>query len=345
MNTMLSLPTVETRRPDTTSLLPLEQYDLAIVSFSGGKDSLAMLLNLLELRVPRDKIQLWHQHVDGEPGVELNGFMDWPCTASYCRAIAKGLGVRILFQWKHGGFEREMLRENNLTAPVSYEQQDESIGTSGGKRGKLSTRLKFPQVSADLSVRWCSAYVKIDPCAMAIAGDPALKNSRILFLTGERRQESTARSRYAEFERHRCTNNARRVDQWRMVIDWTEQQVWEIIRRWRIVPHPAYRIGFSRVSCMACIFGMADQWASVRQVAPAKFARILEYERRFGISIKKGRTLEDQADAGSPYPECYDDDLVALAMGHQYPENLAFVSDGQEWQLPAGAYRRGGGPA
>jgi len=341
MNTMLSLPIHETRRPNTTSLLPLTEYDLAIVSFSGGKDSLAMLLHMLELGVPREKLQTCHQHVDGDPGVETNGFMDWPCTG---RAVAKALGVRICFQWKHGGFEREMLRQNSHTAPVSYERQDGSIGTSGGQRGKESTRLKFPQVSADLSVRYCSAYLKIDVAAMALAGDPALKHSRILFLSGERRDESAARSKYAEFEKHRCSNKSRRVDHWRPVIDWTEEEVWDIIRRWRIVPHPAYRVGFPRVSCMTCIFGMPDQWASVRQIAPGRFARIAEYERRFGITIKKGRTVKEQADAGTAYPECHDDELVALAIGRGYPENFVFVGDGQEWQLPAGAYRRGGGP-
>jgi len=92
MSTLMSLPirkTADERRPNTTTLLPLSGYDMAIVSFSGGKDSLAVLLHL---GVPRHKIQLWHQHVDGEPGVEKDGLMDWPCTASYCRAVGAGRG-------------------------------------------------------------------------------------------------------------------------------------------------------------------------------------------------------------------------------------------------------------
>jgi 3'-phosphoadenosine 5'-phosphosulfate sulfotransferase (PAPS reductase)/FAD synthetase len=62
----------------------------------------------------------------------------------------------------------------------------------------------FPQVSADLSVRWCSAYLKIDVAALSISNDPWFKGSRkVLYLSGERRQESSARSRYAEMEQHR----------------------------------------------------------------------------------------------------------------------------------------------
>ena len=59
-------------------LLTLDQYDKVIISYSGGKDSLALVLMALELGVLADRIELWHQHIDGEPGSE--GLMDWPCT-------------------------------------------------------------------------------------------------------------------------------------------------------------------------------------------------------------------------------------------------------------------------
>lgn len=41
-------------------LLPLEDYDLVIVLLSGGKDSIACYYKLLELGVPKKKIELWH---------------------------------------------------------------------------------------------------------------------------------------------------------------------------------------------------------------------------------------------------------------------------------------------
>ena len=111
--------------------------------------------------MPAERIILMHQCVDGEPGVD-QPFFNWPCTEGYCRAFSQGTGMRLLFQWRHGGFHRELLKENAMTAPVSFEYLDGGIGTAGGKRGKVGTRRLFPQVTADLSKRWCSPALKID---------------------------------------------------------------------------------------------------------------------------------------------------------------------------------------
>jgi 3'-phosphoadenosine 5'-phosphosulfate sulfotransferase (PAPS reductase)/FAD synthetase len=345
MTALLALPQVQTglaRKLDSRVLLPLEQYDRILVSFSGGKDSLALVLDLLERGVSRERIQLWHQCVDGEASVG-QPFVDWPCTESYVRVVGKALGVRTLFQWRLGGFLGEMLKENACTRPVRFDRQDGSIGQAGGLKGKVSTRRRFPQASGNLAVRWCSAVLKIDVMALSLNNDPAFRAGKFLVLTGERREESANRATYAEKEPHRCDCQRRRVDAWRSVIDWSEEQVWEIMRRWHIQPHPAYRLGFPRVSCLTCIFGGADQWASVRKIAPDRFARITAYEREFGVTIKRGLTVEQVADRGTPYPTCDDAALVALAMSDNYTADQIVVPLG-EWRLPPGAFRRGGGP-
>ena len=42
-------------------------------------------------------------------------FFDWEITPDYCRRFAEAFGVAIYFQWKEGGFYRELMRENSFT--------------------------------------------------------------------------------------------------------------------------------------------------------------------------------------------------------------------------------------
>ncbi len=70
----------------------LDTYATIIVAFSGGKDSVACVLHLLELGVPRERIELWHHDVDGREGSTL---MDWPVTRAYCRAFADGEEAKV----------------------------------------------------------------------------------------------------------------------------------------------------------------------------------------------------------------------------------------------------------
>ncbi len=318
--------------------VPFEDSDLFIVAFSGGKDSTAVLLDLLDRGVPKNRIELWHHDVDGDGP----GFMDWPCTRSYVKAVAAALGIPVRFSWRIGGFEREMLRDGTATAPVAFEDGGGELRQVGGA-GPAGTRLKFPQVSADLSVRWCSPYLKIDVGRRVFSNDPRFEHGNFLLVTGERREESPARAKYKEIEEHPSTNLRRRVEQWRSVINWKEADVWEIMKRHRIRPHPAYELGWGRVSCALCIFGDKDQWASSKELLPDRFARISSYEDRFGVTIRKGASIEQLADEGKSFVPA-DEALRRLALSEDYPLDQVLVSEGQ-WKMPAGAFKRGGGPS
>lgn len=321
----------------------LTRYDTIIVAFSGGKDSVACILTLLEAGVPPDRIELHHHAVDGQGPA----FMDWPSTIAYCRAVALELGVPLYLSWKEGGFLREMLRDHQPTAPIRFETPDGRIGSVGGA-GPLGTRLRFPQVSADLRVRWCSAYLKVDILAALIRAQPRFRHRRTLILTGERAQESRARAGYAVFEVDRTDTRdgpryPRHVDRWRPVHHLQERQVWEMMRRNGIVPAPAYRLGWPRLSCLACIFGGPDQWASLRAIAPAWFERIAAYEDRFGCTIQRHCGIRALADRGRPYPAVLaQPDLVRRALSDAWEEPVRVAT--RDWCLPAGAFGQGGGP-
>jgi len=324
----------------------LEDYDFIIVAFSGGKDSTACFLHLLDSGVDPDKIELWHHLIDGAPGSE--SFMDWPITEDYCREFAKEFNVPIYFSWRDGGFEQEMLREDSPTGKVFWENPDGTIDSSGGK-GPNGTRHKFPQVSANLRVRWCSAYLKIDVMSAAINNQERFKGKKTLVVTGERAEESKARSKYDTFEYHRCHGKLRTVLHWRPIHDWTEEQVWGIIKQHDVWSHPAYYLGWNRLSCITCIFGNANQWASAAHLYPKMVEKIAQYEEKFGLTIKQGVSVRELIDKGKIY-----ESAAHMSGDWVHPEMNSIIKRRGirntktplplEWELPAGAYGESDGP-
>lgn len=319
----------------------LSTYDHFIVAMS-GKDSLACLLHLLELGAPRERIELMHHLPDGREGSTL---FDWPITHDYETKLAEAFGLPIYMSWREHGLEGEMLRKDSLTRPVWFETPDGTL-KAGGVRGKPSTRRKFPQQAADLKVRWCSSVAKIDVSGMAINNQTRFLGKRTLFITGERAAESGPRARYATFEPHRTDRRsgrlARHVDHWRPVHSWSAQDVWDIIKAHGVNPHPAYRLGFGRLSCQKCIFSSKNQWSTIRDIDPEGFEKIAQYEDEFNCTINRTMNVREQADLGSSYPEIADKALVALAMGETYDAPI-FLNP-EEWEMPAGAFGESNGP-
>jgi len=319
--------------------MDIHSYDKYIVTFSGGKDSTAQFLHLLDLGIPKDKIELWHHDIDGAKAP----FMDWEITWDYCRKFAEAFGVTIYYSYKDGGFEREMLRENSLTAPTIFQTPD-GWRKTGGTMGNPSTRRKFPQVSANLSVRWCSAYLKIDVCSAAIRNQSRFNNSRTLVLTGERGEESAARAKYNIFEPDRADlreGKVRRlVDHWRPLRDWKENKIWAIIEKYKVRVHPAYYLGWARVSCKFCIFGNANQFRSALAISPCTGTKIVNYEKEFGVTIKRDKSIPELVADGSLYEGLRNWELVGLSTSNNY--NLSILME--EWKLPLGAYGESDGP-
>lgn len=329
-------PPREGERENTAQLGLLPAYDAVVVAFSGGKDSLAALLHVLELlRGDRSRLELWHHQVDGEAG----DLWDWPCTRAYCEAVARALDIPLYCSWREGGFEREMLRNGVPTAPIVTELPGGARGQAGG-RGQPGTRLRFPQQSADLSVRYCSAYLKIDVAAAALR--VRWPTGRVLLVTGERREESASRATYARVERHKSTTGTRRIDQWRPILDWPGTRVWERIRAAGIVPHPAYRVGYGRLSCACCIFGGPGEWATFQRLRPVQWERLVSLEATFDRTLRRDETIPEVTARGVPFPGVRDRASIAELLSPRFDGQVRV--EPSAWELPLGAFRLGGGP-
>ena len=383
-----------------TRLLPLEEYDLIVVLISGGKDSVACYLKLIELGVPKEKIEFWHHDIDGGHPTRR---MDWKCTQNYVKALADAEGVKLRVSYRVNGFFGELYRIG-ASEPIEWIDPD----TGEIKQCKLSSnylkcrelkeqateemeellkqygyRMKFPAKTGDLSRRWCSAYLKICVADTVVSNldrlgeleelggkrhkfpakggthsgrwcsgnlkaavqdsvtanlEETKHDKKILIVSGERRGESAGRSKYNEMEIHRTNATAkahRIVHQWRCCIDYSEKDVWELLKRHHINPHPCYRIGWNRCSCMMCIFSTPRLFAGVKELFPDDYASLRHDEEVLGFTLDNKKNL-DEFIGDTPSCVCWNDKkaIHSILTGEFGKEDIYT----ENWNYPVGAF-------
>lgn len=336
-----------------------------IVAFSGGKDSVAMVLYLLfERNINPKDIELWHHEVDGNG----DNLWDWKCTPEYCRKFAEAVGVQILFSYRKGGIQREIYKNNEWKQDVYYQSEQDGeyhVARSSKNEKHRKTKMMFPAISSSLLTRWCSSDVKIDVMKVAINGIEKYKNLNAIICTGERRYESSNRAKYLEIEPYNFAQN-REIIQWRPVIDLSEQQVWKLFEKWKIQPHPAYELGWGRCSCQICIFSSPNHWASNNVISPEKIKKIAQTEQEIGNMLlnKPIKEMQQQPDGKTKMVEKLGKDGKPL-MQNIYESSVnvgkSFIDPNSEltakwikqatvsftepifvtgkWKLPEGAYK------
>jgi 3'-phosphoadenosine 5'-phosphosulfate sulfotransferase (PAPS reductase)/FAD synthetase len=319
--------------------IELDRYDQIVVCISGGKDSIACLLALIEAGADMRRVELWHHDVDGHEGSQL---MDWLFMRDYVRQLAAAFHLPLYFSWLEGGLEAEMLKQNAYSRPHKVETPDGLITLARDhRRSQPGTRMRFPQQSASLSTRWCSSAAKIDVGRRALNNQDRFRGTKTLFVTGERREESHNRAKYNQFEPHHCDrragSSARHVDAWRPVLHWSEEQVWAIIARHRVLAPVPYRLGWSRSSCMTCIYNGPRIWATINRYFPQRAQTIAGYEDRFGVTISRQRL--NVIDLGATAQPFEIHDLAALEQAGQVDYRLPVLApQGEVWVMPPGAF-------
>jgi len=323
-------------------MVDLDSYDRIIVTFS-GKDSFASLLKIIKAGVDLSKVELWHHDVDGREGGNLA--FDWPFMRDYCLKVAQALNLPIFYSWVAGGIETEMLKKDDYSKPILFETPDGLVEKGRDlSRAKKNTRLLFPQQSGSLQTRWCSSIAKIDVGRRALNHQPRFNNARVLFISGERRQESSNRAKYFQLEPHYCDRRsgrlARHIDHWRPVLNWSEEMVWEALKNADVLAPVPYRLNFSRSSCQLCIFNDDRIWATLLEYFPNQVKLVDEYEQRFGKTIDRGhRSVLQRAKTAKPLTGI---DPIALQQASKSEYLLpVFANSDHPWELPSGAFGTG----
>ena len=212
---------------------------------------------------------------------------------------------------------------------------------------EFGSRGKFPAKSGCHQGRWCSGTLKAQEQGSVMADlEITCENTKILIVSGERRGESAGRARYNEMEIHRtnATKRAHRlVHQWRAVIDYTERDIWEVLKRHRVNCHPCYRAGWNRCSCMMCIFSLPTHWAGIRELFPEEFNAVCQDEEILGFTLDNKKPLHEYV-GGAESCVCHEDPFaIKQLLTGDFAVDDVFVRG--EWKFPAGAFRGAeGGP-
>ncbi|WP_066415314.1 phosphoadenosine phosphosulfate reductase domain-containing protein [Sutcliffiella cohnii] len=242
--------------PTPIEMGSFETYDFLHCNFSGGKDSIALVLLLLYgYKVPKEKLQLIHMRVDGSKKKNTEPLFDWEQTDEYLDYCANKLDLPLIVISSPKGMEERILDRGLWPAP---------------------------------SQQFCTSYQKRDVYAKWVR---SLGPGRYLCLSGERAAESTRRKQNLERSNFRIYTSAnaptkqRFVDWYRPIHHLQTDEVWELMRLADIEPHPCYQY-VSRCSCKFCIFLSPYEMKKVAELYPDEFQRLVDMEKQMGHTMK-----------------------------------------------------------
>lgn len=170
----------------------------------------------------------------------------------------------------------------------------------------LEERLMFP----DMKNRWCTAYLKTGITDKWIRSNRKMLGSKVLFVSGERKDESTGRAKLPEIEYHSTTLWTKRKGDfechwYRPCLEYEKGKMFERGKELKVEPHFCYEY-LSRCSCMGCMF-MPDRHVieNIRRY-PEEFRKYVAAEIKLKHTWKHKKSLE------SIFNNCLDIDSVSF---------------------------------
>lgn len=230
---------------------------LFVVNHSGGKDSQAMMIKLLEL-VPASQMLVVHASL---------GDVEWPGALEHAKQQADDAGIPFVVA---------------IAIKTFFEMVEHRFKVRPGPNSPC-----WPSASN----RQCTSDLKRGPIEREVrryAKDNGF--SLIVSCMGIRAQESPGRAKAIPFRKNdRGSVVGREWYEWLPIHDMKRDTVFEVIATARQQPHYAYALGNERLSCVFCIMGSKNDLANGARHNPELFARYVEAEQRTGYTMHMSR--------------------------------------------------------
>ena len=256
------------------------------VGISGGKDSTATYLLMLELGI------------DFVPCFADTGNEN-PLTEAHAMSLAERTGGP------------EVIKVGNYYSDEDFAKRRKHIADkwsqphrirSGSKRGEYMPPFPNDVIEEAISIlkptgnnfldlcllhgmfpmrtsQFCTRELKLTPIREQIVQPWLDSGYDVVLVSGVRADESAKR---ASYPRHSMDTHYQSVPddvfQFRPILDWKAEDCFAMHKRHGIEPNPLYRAGMSRVGCMPCIHATQSELVDIHKRFPAEIERITRWE-------------------------------------------------------------------
>lgn len=254
-----------------------------IISFSGGKDSTAMLLLSIERETPGLSV------VFADTGNEHEQTYD------YVRYVEQATGVQI--RWVKADFTRQIAGKKEFVLTkwaAKWGAPQEAIDRAAA--ALVPTGIPF----LDLCIwkgrfpstmrAFCSGELKRNPIIDQVQR-PALETGDVISWQGVRRDESIRRRFLPEKELKLTMPNGNEMWNYRPILDWTADDCFAMHRKHGIRHNPLYEQGMGRVGCMPCINARKDEINEISKRFPEVIERIDQWEQAVGRAGRRNESV------------------------------------------------------
>jgi 3'-phosphoadenosine 5'-phosphosulfate sulfotransferase (PAPS reductase)/FAD synthetase len=230
---------------------------LFVANHSGGKDSQAMLIRLLEI-IPRKQLVVMHASL---------GDVEWPGALEHAQRQADEAGLPFVVA---------------KAVKTFFEMVEHRYKVRPGPNSPC-----WPSASN----RQCTSDLKRGPIEREVRRY-ARENgfTKIVSCMGIRAQESAGRAKQIAFRKNeRGSVAGRDWFEWLPIHEIRTDEVFATIAGAGQKPHPAYAQGNDRLSCVFCIMGSRNDLRNGARLNPELFARYVEIEERTGYTMHQSR--------------------------------------------------------
>lgn len=230
---------------------------LFVANHSGGKDSQAMLIRLLEI-VPRRQLVVIHASL---------GDVEWPGALEHAQRQAETAGLPFIVA---------------KAVKTFFEMVEHRFKVRPGPNSPC-----WPSPSN----RQCTSDLKRGPIEREVRRYAKAKGfTTIVSCMGIRAAESVGRSKQQPLRRNdRGSIAGRTWFEWLPIHSLTTAEVFATIAAEGQQPHPAYAAGNERLSCVFCIMASRKDLINGAKHNPALFERYAALEDRTGYTMHASR--------------------------------------------------------